>query len=362
MGDVGSTSLFYAAQPKISIGGQDDQALSVGILALRIDETTEGLYRCEATFGNWGTTGSETGFVYFDRRTLDFGKAFAVRVGDGDTAAEIFNGKILGIEAHFPATRPPEIVVLAEDRLQDLRMTRRTRTFEDVSDSDVMQQVASSHGLQTDIDVTGPTYKVLAQVNQSDLAFLRERARAIDAEVWIEGSTFKAKARGRRDAGRVTLTYGQGLKEFSVRADLSHQRTALTVSGWDVSSKEAVEFEAAESAIRSELGGKQSGSAALQSAFGARKERIVHMVPFTAQEAQSFAEAKYRTIARRFVTGEALAEGDGRLKIGVKVEIRGVGPLFEGEYYVAGVRHLFDRTHGFRTRFTVERPGIGNGP
>ena len=34
----------------------------------------------------------------------------------------------------------------------------------------------------------GPTYKTLAQVNQSDLAFMRERARSIDAELWMDGS------------------------------------------------------------------------------------------------------------------------------------------------------------------------------
>ena len=77
--------------------------------------------------------------------------------------------------------------MLAEDRFQDLRMVRRSRTFEDVSDRDVIEQIAGEHGLTTDVDLDGPTYRVLAQVNQSDLAFLRERARAVDAELWLDG-------------------------------------------------------------------------------------------------------------------------------------------------------------------------------
>jgi len=67
-------------------------------------------------------------------------------------------------------------------------MTRRTRSFADASDADVMRTVAQDHSLTPDIDVSGPTHKVLTQVNQSDLAFLRERARAVDAEVWVEGT------------------------------------------------------------------------------------------------------------------------------------------------------------------------------
>ena len=108
----------------------------------------------------------------------------------------------MGLEACFPEGQSPEIRVLAEDRFQDLRMTRRTRTFSDVTDSDVITQIANDHGLSPSVSVNGPTYKVLAQVNQSDLAFVRERARAIDAEVWMKGNTLNAKPHGTHVAKR----------------------------------------------------------------------------------------------------------------------------------------------------------------
>ena len=38
-----------------------------------------------------------------------------------------------------------------------------------------IRTIASDHSLTPEIDASGPTHKVLAQVNQSDLAFLRER-------------------------------------------------------------------------------------------------------------------------------------------------------------------------------------------
>src|SRR6202020_65760 len=103
-------------------------------------------------------------------------------------------------------SRPPELLVLAEDRLQDLRLTRRTRTFENLTDSDLFQSVASQYGMQTNIQVSGPTYRVLAQINQSDLAFLRERARSIDAELWIDGSTLHAETRANRRGSALELT------------------------------------------------------------------------------------------------------------------------------------------------------------
>jgi phage protein D len=355
----GNPSGFFAARPSITLNDQDKPDLSNGLLTLLVEETTEGLYRCEATFGNFGNADGSPGFLYFDRQELDFGKTLAVRSGQGEAARQIFKGAITGLEAHYPKSRPPELMVLAEDRFQDLRMTRRTRTFDRVTDSDVMQQLASQHGLRADVDVNGPTHAILAQVNQSDLAFLRERARVVDAEVWIEDDTLHAQQRGRRNAGSVTLTYNEELIEFSVLADLAGQRSSLSVSGWSVASKSGIEYQATQAAIGGELNGYQSGSSVLESAFGQRHERIVHMVPLTDQEAQSLAEARYRTMARRFVTGRGLASGDGRIKVGAEVELRGLGTLFSGSYYVTEARHTFDVNTGHQTVFAVERPGIG---
>jgi phage protein D len=360
MPDLGTTATFYAAQPTVLLDNQENAGLSGGLMALLVEETVAGLFRCEATFGNWGANNGQVGFLYLNRRALDFGKSLAIRVGPGDSAATIFEGRVMGLEARYPQTRPPELVVLAEDRFQDLRMTRRTRSFEDVSDDDVISQIASQHSLRTDIDINGPSYRVLTQVNQSDLAFLRERARAIDAEVWIVDDTLRAQARGRRQTGELSLTLGRGLIEFSVLADLAQQSSSLTVSGWDVSAKEAIEYEAGEAAISSELNGDQSGGSLLEEAIAPRAERLVHMVPLTGEEAQNLAEANYRRVARRFVTGRGMAEGDGNIRVGAHITLTGLGAMFNGEYYVTEARHTFDGQRGFRTHFAVERPGLGS--
>jgi Bacteriophage probable baseplate hub protein len=349
----------YPARPRFFIDGQEQVGLSESLLSLQVEETSAGLYRCEATFANWGAKDGTATFLYFDRQLLDFGKKLRVEAGGGVGAGQVFEGKVTGIEGRFLRERPHEVLVFAEDRLQDLRMTRRTRTFEDMSDADLFQQVASQHGLRADVDVSGPTHKVLAQLNQSDLAFLRERARAVDAEVWVAGDTLFVKTRSRRNTGDVTLTLGRGLLECSVTADLAGQVSAFSVSGWDVAGKEAIAFRATDSALSGELGSDEGGSAILSGKIGDRPQQIVHLVPFSAAEAQALAEANYRRAARRFVIGNGIAEGDARVRVGAKLSLQGVGPLFEGKYYVTRARHLFDPRIGFRTQFMAERPGIG---
>jgi len=350
-----SPAAFYSARPTISVGGRDNGDLIGGLLAVSVVENTSGLYHCEALFGNWGTSKGATGFLYFDRQTLDFGSSFAVKFG----SHSLFEGHITALEGRFPEGSPPQIGVFAEDRLQDLRMTRRTRTFSNITDREVFTEVASSHGLSPQINLSGPSYKVLAQVNQSDLAFLRERARSIDAEVWVEGDILHAAHRRDRRTSGTTLALSARLREFSVLADLAGQRTAVIANGWDVASKLALTHEATESVISNELSGDESGVGILQAKFGGRKDSLAHGVPLTDAEVQAQAEAVFRHAARRFVVGRGVAETDGSLRVGRDVELQGLGPLFSGKYYLSEVRHRFDGSKGLRTEFIAERPGLG---
>jgi len=360
MVELASTRAFYPSRPNLQIEGEAQPVLSLGLSSLMVFENTQGLYRCEATLGNWGAAGGDTGYLYFDRQLLDFGKALSVSMGDSAAEAEVFKGRITAIEGRYPQQMPPEILILAEDRLQDLRMIRRTRNFDQMSVGDVIARIAADHGLRSDIDLDGPVYRLLTQVNQTDLGFIRECARKVDGEVWIDDNTLHAQARSRRNHEEVRLEYGERLRDFSVMADLACQRSSLVVSGWDTDAKEGIAETADNRAIQSELEGGMSGAQILQDSFGDRVERIVHQMPFNRDEARAMADARFRYMARHFITGQALADGDGRLRVGGTVELGGLGPLFNGKYYLSEVTHSFDPVNGYQTRFSVQRSGLGS--
>jgi uncharacterized protein len=348
--------LLAPARPTFQVGGRDVPALEGALVDCHVHETADGLFSCEATFANWGAASDrDVGFVLFGRDTLDFGKDLLVAFA-GDA---VFRGRITGLEAGLPEGSPPQLTVLAEDRLQDLRMTRRTRSFADVSDEDVFRQIAGDHGLTPDLSVTGPTHRALTQLNLSDLAFMRERARAVGAELWVDDRTLHARARADRGETTVTLAYGSDLRELTVLADLAGQRTTVTVTGWDVGGKAGVAESADAGALGSELGGDESGAGILGEKLAARTETVATPVSPATDEARARAEALFRRRARRFVRGRGVAAGSARLRVGVKVTLEGLGPLFSGGYYLAECRHVFDDVHGYRTEIVVERPGIG---
>jgi phage protein D len=134
----------------------------------------------------------------------------------------------------------------------------------------------------------------------------------------------------------------------------------VSVNGWDVSSKSGLQFEATESAISNELNGDSSGASILQSAIGERKEALVHTIPLNSREAQAVAESFFKLNARRFLVGRGVAQTEAGLRVGARVDLQNLGPLFSGKYYLTEVTHVFDGKKGLRTEFRAERPGLGH--
>jgi phage protein D len=339
----------------VEFAGQRDATLSASLLALDIVDTVDGLANCELLFGNWGGP-EKGGFQHFDRKVLEFGKAIVVRLGSD----ALFEGRISAITANYPDGGPPQVGICAEDRLQDLRMTRRTRCFTETTLADVVRRIADEHGLQAQPDLNGPRYKILAQSNQSNLAFLRDLARREDAQIWAEGTTLRAVQRTKRNSATVELSWAGTLRAFSVAADLAHQRTSFVAAGWDVAGKQAVKHEANETAIKPELASSDSGPAILRQAFGVRTDTLAHGLPFDGVEARALAEASMRHHSRRFVTGHGAAETTTTLRIGAKLKLSGLGPLFDGDYTMIRLHHRFDMRIGLRTEFACDRASLGS--
>jgi phage protein D len=346
---------IQASRPTISIEGAEQSTLTGGLLRMRAREDVHGLSNCELEFGNWGPNGSSPGFLFFDRKLLDFGAKLDVAIA----GKPLFSGRITAIEARFPPGGVPSIVVLAEDPLQDMRMTRRTRTFTDSTDADVFTRIAGEYGLQPDIGVNGPTHKLLAQLNQSDLAFMRERARTLDADVTLNAGKLSIQPRKSGSASPVALGYGKELRELRVIADLAEQATELEVTGWDVGAKQAVRERATDSTVSGELAGGTSGPGILATAFGRRTDSLADAVAISSAEAHAQAEAAFKRRARRFVVGHGVADTSPDLRAGASLRLSGLGPLFTGDFYLAGVTHAFDGNHGLRSELELERAGLG---
>jgi phage protein D len=346
-----------ATRPAIAVNGREASKLTDALLDLTIVDDGQAPSACTARFSNRGRGGRDTTFLFFDLREFDFGSALAVTLGD-DT---IFTGRVETIDADFITDAGSTISVRSFDRLADLQRSQRSRTFENVTDADLVQRIAGEHGMLANVALTGPAHATVAQLNQTDLEFLRERLRRIDALLWTEDSVIHARPTADRNAGTTSATWGDDLRAFSASADLSGQRTRVQVSGWDVLTKSPIESAADDAVLAAEIGDGRSGASVLSSTLGAHVERIVDSGPATAAIAQAHAAAQFRFRARQFVIVRGESSGGATLRVGGRVAVSGVGELFSGTYYISRVHHRFDLEAGFRTAFTASSARLATG-
>ena len=355
---------FASSAPVFKVDGETAGGLGRDLLRLEIEEDAEGLKSLTAHFIAVGNTGGEAeSQLYLDGSVIDFGKRLEVSLGPPDAERIVFQGLISGIEASFEEAQPPVVTVFAEDALMKLRMTRRMRTYEDMSDADIAQAIATEHGLTGDADADGPTYDVVQQWNMSDLAFLRGRAELVQAEIWIEEDRLCFKSRPRRGGTEITLVKGNHLLSVQLRADLAHQRTKVKVSGYDAEAREAIDEEAGSDAIQAEVTSGKTGPGVLQQALGERVSYRVREAPLASAEASAFARAEMLRRVRAFVTVVGTTRGTPDMIVGSKLTLQGVGGPFEGGgYHATHVRHTYDLSQGHRTHFHAERATINEGP
>jgi phage protein D len=347
--------------PAFSLDGELSRDLGRDCVRLEVEEGLDGLRTLKAHLV--AVAGSSTGppdpLLYVDGQLVDFGKPIEVGVGSDDGQRIVFDGVVSGIELVFGDSEPPRIVVFAEDALMRLRMTRRMRTYTKVTDADIATQIAREHGLQSDASIAGPRYDVVQQFNQSDLAFLRERARLIQAELWCTGRTLHFRARTSRRGSTLTLVQGNELITSRVMADLAHQRSEVVVTGYDASAKEVVDQRAGKDIVKAEASRGRTGPEIVARALGASSSIRVRDAALTGEEARAWARAEMLRRARGFVTVSGVTKGSPDMVVGSVLRLELIGAPFEGDgYYVTRVCHTFDHVQGLRTRFEAERPTL----
>lgn len=357
--------LLSDSAPTFRVGDENVTRLSVDVQSLRIGETIDGLKTLELQVYAWPqdakNNGSDT--LYLDGTVFDFGKRIEVFIGGRDEKRLVFDGRLTAMQVEFEESVEPCVRVFAEDALMQLRWTRRVQSWVEMKDADIARQIADRHGLEADVDVDGPTWPTVQQWNMSDLAFLRERARLLQAEVWLERGRLCFKSRSARTGTELTLVQGNDLLMTVARADLAHQRTSVRVRGWDAGKAESIDAVAEGSLIRNEVGSSgRTGPELLEQNFGKRSSVRVREAPHDRDQAQAIADAELRRRARAFVRVSGVTRGSPSIQVGSRLTLQRVGRVFEGSgYYVCEYCHTYDRDRGFRTSFEAERATIQGG-
>jgi phage protein D len=297
------------------------------------------------------------------------GVGVKISMGYVDALQLLFDGEITGLAPSFPEGGTPTLQVTGQSRLHRLLPGTKRRTFAKMTDSQIVQKIASEAGLTAQADATDVTFEHVEQ-NGTDFDFLQERARRIRYELWMEGTVLHFGKPRDMGGKAYTLVWGRTakafdpemktmpLRSFTPTMETREQVGEVIVRGTNPATGEKIEGKAAAGDEEGKMGGTSTGPAVAKKAFG-KKTTLFINEPVTSQaEADERAKAIFNDRALRFVTGRGGTIGLPDLKPGMVVEIDGVGPRFSGDYYVTRTTHSLGGG-GYRTDFSARRNSVG---
>ena len=296
------------------------------------------------------------------------GAAVTIELGYVDDTEAVFQGEITQISPTFPDGGTPTVAIEGHTRLHWLQGDRKTRTFQKMTDAQIVAKIAQDAGLTPQIEDTTVQHDYMIQTNLSDLEFIRQRAALLHFEVLVEDKKLIYRKAKEDQPKKFTMVWGYPqlgfapgpdtlpLRSFNPKMNTMDQPSSVTVKGYDPATKKEMTGKAGIGDENRKMGA-QSGPQVSQAAHPKPKE-MVRVGPIASQaELDQQAKAIYNEHAMKFVEGDGVTIGVPALRAGVVVELLGLGPKFSGMYYVNEATHTIGDS-GYSTNFSVKRNAV----
>jgi phage protein D len=378
-------------------------SISVGLVGLPLDSSVEGQVLRVVVDTHlhlpdmFEITISDPDGDALDSAGIEIGTAIKISGGASDDTmpSTLIEGEVTSIEA-LCADLHVQTVVRGYDKAHRLQRTRKTRTYLNQTDGDIVNKIASDASLSTDtVDDPGIAHDHVAQVNQTDWDFLVQRAAELGYEVGMVGGKLYFRKPSGPSGGfggaaagaAAALGVGGGLKfkdnliEFHPRLSAANLTPDVEVRIWDPVQAKVVVGSTDTATKTASLGSNDPKS--LAGSFGGGLLPIpipptppspgmpdlgpapsptAHVVvdrpagsgPVTSTAADKVAAGIAEHLGSTFAEAEGLAVGSPDIHPGAAVQISGVPKIFTGTWTVSNAKHVFDeRQGGYTVQFYV---------
>jgi uncharacterized protein involved in type VI secretion and phage assembly len=291
-------------------------------------------------------------FPLLDGDRFPVGSTIQIGLGHEQRAQPVFKGEITSLELDAQGDGNPIFTVRGYDLAYRLHRQRKSRTFLNVSDGDIVAQVAREYGLSVQVDNIGTHHAHLYQDNQTDWEFVRKLANQSGCELFID-MDHKALV-FRRPSATATAPqqeFGNNLLRVRLRMSAPSQVEEVVVRGWDPDAKHDIEGRARAPRSRAQLSGDRLRSQ-LARRLGGGSLVVTNQPVRSAAEADALAQSLYDEMAGEFVQLDCTCLGDWQLRPGQSIQFKNLGHRFDHDYYVSAVTHKIT-AGGYVTHFAV---------
>lgn len=350
----------YRSLPTLEIDGQPAGNLMEDILQLSVEESLHRPSLFTLVIQNDYQPGRSQDQRWRHQDLLQIGKPIKIGFSSSTTQAQdysqdnsnyVLEGEITAIETHFSEKSQAPIIVRGYDASHRLHRGCYNRSFQNMTDSDIVKKIAAEVGIRLGaIDDSGIPHNYLFQENQTNMAFLRERAARLGFELFIQDG--KLNFRKPKVDSEIRLRWLTDLHSFRVRVTSAEQVQAVEVRAWDYGEKRAIVATRNQEQI---LTTTQNGKGSSATQFNGKPTKptaiVVDQPVFSPKEADVMAQAICNELGGQFVCADAKAEGNASIRPGRVVQLEEMG-LHSGQYYITETRHTYQE-RVYLTEFSV---------
>ncbi len=367
------TNISYLAEPTLKIDGKEAPAeLMQDIQEIVVEESLSLPAMFMLVINNDYFPGRRADTPWQHEALFEVGTAVEIGFISSTTQDPSFSeaqekavikGEVTSIEAHFNARTQAPIIIRGYDVSQRLHRGRYNRSFQNMSDSDIVKKIAAEVGISLEtIDNSGGPYGYgdignqngyVFQENKTNMEFLRDLAARNGFELFVQAG--KLNFRKPQADDTIEIRWLKELLDFQVRVTSSEQVGTVEVRGWDYKQKKALVAKknnsSAQVMTETEYGSGKKTSSTFQGQPKAPTMLVVNQSIFSQDQGEKIAQAVFDEIARDFVQAEATTAGNPQICPGKLIKIADMGK-YSGQYYVTETRHRFS-AGDYTTEFTV---------
>jgi len=278
---------------------------------------------------------SSSTFAISNTETFLPGKEIEIQLGYRSQNDTVFKGVII---SHSVRVRRNSSMLIVECRDKAIIMTlgRKNKYFAEQKDSDIMEQLIGSNGLEKEVEATTTDLKEVVQFDSSDWDFLLCRAEANGQVVMVEDGKVQVGKPATGSEAIVNVTFGNTLLELDAVIDARLQSESISAESWNPADQLIVEAEANEPET---TGNGNLPANELSAAFGGGVRKLIHGGVLSQPELQMWADGRLMKERLARTRGRAKFQGFAGAVPGKIIELSGIGERFEGKMYISGVRH-----------------------
>lgn len=283
---------------------------------------------------------AKASFEVSNKELFQPGKEIEIKAGYRSDEETIFKGIVI---RHGIKVRKAGAVLIVECKDKAVKMTVacKSKYSKEVKDSDVIEELIDSYGVDKDVAATDVSHKELVQYRSTDWDFMLCRLDANGHVCMVsDGKITTAKPDFSPEAA-LTIQYGATIHELDAEIDARFQYKAVKAGAWHPADQEL-----ADSTEAADPGVPDAGNLSadtLADVIGLDDYQMLHSGNLQEQELQQWANAKMLRHRLAKIRGSVRTDGTAAVLPGKLIQLNGVGERFEGKLYVTGVRHQIEK-------------------